>query len=182
VPSPRAHSIGAGRPARCAVPALHSRSLLCSATLLFFATLFFATLFFATPARAALGGNAASIQADQVHLQGSRRLVAAGNYTVHEILAPTGTVVREYVSADGKVFAVAWNGPFLPDMRQLLGDYFDRYARAVQVQSNARMGRRPVMIDQPELVVRMGGHMRAWAGKAYVPNMVPPGVQVEDIQ
>jgi hypothetical protein len=162
-------------------------SLICSATLLsfgtlFFATLFFAMLFFATPAWAALGGTAATIQADQVHMQGSRRLVAAGNYTVHEIQAPTGTVVREYVSTDGKVFAVAWNGPFLPDMRQLLGDYFDRYARAVQVQSKSRMGRRPVMIDQPEMVVRMGGHMRAWAGKAYVPNMVPRGVRVEDIQ
>jgi hypothetical protein len=149
--------------------------------MLFLVLIFFA-VFLALPARAALGGNFPSIQADQVHMQGSRRAISAGTFTVHEIQAATGTVVREYVSADGTVFAVSWHGPWLPDMRQLLGDYFDQYAQAVQVQSNARMGRRPVMINQPGLVVHMGGHMRAWVGKAYVPDMLPHGVRVEDIQ
>jgi len=137
----------------------------------------------ALPAHAALGGDAASIQADQIHMQGSRRTIAANSYTVHEIQADTGTVVREYVSADGKVFAVAWHGPWLPDMRQILGGYFEQYRAAVQSQSSSgRMARRPVMIDQPGLVVQIGGHMRAFAGRAYIPDRLPSGVHVEDIQ
>ena len=136
----------------------------------------------ALPAQAALGGDAASIQADQVHMQGSRRMIAANSYTVHEIQADTGTVVREYVSADGKVFAVAWQGPWLPDMRQILGTYFEQYAQAVQSQNSGRMGRRPVMIEQPGLVVQIGGHMRAFAGRAYIPDRLPSDVHVEDIQ
>ena len=136
----------------------------------------------ALPAQAALGGDAASIQADQVHMQGSRRMIAANSYTVHEIQADTGTVVREYVSADGKVFAVAWQGPWLPDMRQILGGYFEQYRAAVQSQNSSHIARRPVMIDQPGLVVQVGGHMRAFAGRAYIPDGLPSGVHVEDIQ
>jgi len=136
----------------------------------------------ACPAWAGLGGDAASIQSDQVHMQGSRRMIAAESYTVHEIRAATGTVVREYVSTDGKVFAVAWHGPWLPDMRQILGSYFEQYAQAVQSQSSGRMGRRPVMIEQPGLVVQIGGHIRAFAGRAYVPEMLPSSLRIEDIQ
>jgi hypothetical protein len=140
------------------------------------------TLAVACPAWAALGGDAASIQADQIHMQGTRRTIAAESHTVHEIQAATGTVVREYISADGKVFAVAWHGPWLPDMRQILGTYFEQYAQAVRSQSSGRMGRRPVMIEQPGLVVQIGGHIRAFAGRAYIPEMLPSGVRVEDIQ
>jgi len=136
----------------------------------------------ALPAQAALGGDAASIQADQVHMQGSRRMIAANSYTVHEIQADTGTVVREYVSADGKVFAVTWQGPWMPDMRQILGGYFEQYRVAVQAQNSGHIARRPVMIDQPGLVVQIGGHMRAFAGRAYIPDTLPSGVHVEDIQ
>ncbi len=136
----------------------------------------------ALPAHAVLGGDAASIQADQVHMQGSRRMIAANSYTVHEIQADTGTVVREYVSADGKVFAVAWQGPWLPDMRQILGGYFEQYRVALQSQNSGHIARRPVMIDQPGLVVQIGGHMRAFAGRAYIPDTLPSGLHVEDIQ
>ena len=136
----------------------------------------------ALPAWAALGGDAASIQADQVHMQGTRRTIAAESYTVHEIQAASGTIVREYVSSEGKVFAVAFHGPWLPDMRQLLGSYFDQYSRAMQARRSTSRGRRPVMIDEPGLTVQIGGHHRAFAGKAYVPEMLPSGVGPEDIQ
>jgi hypothetical protein len=134
------------------------------------------------PAWASLGGDAASIEADQVHLQGTRTTKPAESYTVHEIQSATGTVVREYVSPGGKVFAIAWHGPWLPDLRQLLGGYFEQYRAAVQSGSGTRMVRKPVVIDQPGLVVQIGGRMRGFAGRAYVPEMLPPGVRAEDIQ
>jgi hypothetical protein len=136
----------------------------------------------ALPAGASLGGDSASIEADQLHMQGTRTTKAAESYTVHEIQGASGTVVREYVSPEGKVFAIAWNGPWMPDLRQLLGGYFEQYRAALQAQSGPRIVRRPVAIEQPGLVVQVGGHLRAFAGRAYVPGMLPSGVRAEEIQ
>jgi hypothetical protein len=147
----------------------------------------FVVLIGAFPAWASLGGDVSTIQADQVQLQGTRRIMAAQSstgqaYTVHEIQTANGTVVREYAASSGMVFAVAWHGPWPPSMRQLLGSYSDQYTQALKSQSSARAGRRPVVVEQPGLVVHMGGHPRAFAGKAYVPDMLPQGVRAEDIQ
>ena len=90
-------------------------------------------------------------------------------YAVHEIAAPSGTVVREFVSPAGKVFAVAWSGPTLPDLKQVLGPYFDTYVAALQ----QRKARGPVSVVLPGLVVQSSGHMRAFVGKAYLPDGMP---------
>ena len=136
----------------------------------------------ALPASASLGGDAASIQADQIHMQGTRTMRAAESYTVHEIQGENGTTVREYISADGKVFAVGWNGPWFPDMKQILGTYFDQYSRARQAQPTTRIRRGPVLVNEPGLVVQIGGHVRAFAGRAYDPGLLPAGVGAESIQ
>src|ERR1700722_19006066 len=47
------------------------------------------------------------------------------------IEAPDETVVDEYVSPAGTVFAVAWHGPFVPDMQQILGSYFGQSGATV---------------------------------------------------
>src|SRR5579864_4704807 len=108
---------------------------------------------------AGLGEDVSSIQADQAHMQASLRSTQTSAYTLHEIQAPTGVIVREYVSA-GKVFAVAWEGPWPPDMRQVLASYFGQYEQAAQAQLNSRSARRPFMVELPGLVVQSGGHMR----------------------
>jgi hypothetical protein len=138
------------------------------------------------PAWAALGGDITSVQSDQIRMQGTIRTTAVGSYAVHEIQSSAGTVVREYVastgSSAGKVFAVAWQSPWPPDMRQLLGSYFEQYLQAAKAQSASRVGRRPVMIDQPGLVVQISGHPRSFTGRAYVPQMLPSDLRAEDIQ
>lgn len=140
----------------------------------------------AAPARAALGGDITSVQADQLHMQGSIRATVTDSYTVHQIQSAAGTVVREYVSSvgksAGKVFGVAWQGPWPPDMRQLLGSYFEQYVQAANAKGAARVGRAPLVIEGPGLVVQAGGHPRAFVGRAYVPEMLPTGVQAEDVQ
>jgi hypothetical protein len=134
------------------------------------------------PAWAALGGDISTIQADQLHMQGTRRMIAADSYTVHEIQGTSGTVVREYMSPQGMVFAVSWHGPWMPDLRQVLGSYYEQYSQAMQAQRSSRRRRGPIVIDEPGLSVQMSGHPRAFAGKAYVPDMLPSGVRPEDIQ
>ena len=148
--------------------------------LLFIFTAFILTA--ASPSWAALGGDVASVQADQAHMQGTRRTTAAAMYTVHEIQAGTGTVVREYVSSEGKVFAVAWQGPWPPDLRQILGSYFDQYTQAAKAQTEIHVARRPVMIEQSGFVLQMVGHSRSFAGRAYIPGQMPPSVTVEAIR
>jgi hypothetical protein len=131
------------------------------------------------PASAALGANVASVQADQIQMNGTLRSTDAGKYTQYEIQTPSGTLVREYVSSAGAVFAVAWEGPSLPDLKQLLGTYFEQYVKATKSQGG-RAG--PRVIQQSGLVVHAGGHMRAFLGRAYVPQMLPEGVNPEEVQ
>ncbi len=136
----------------------------------------------ALPARAALGGDVSTIQADQLHMQGSRRAIVAESYTVHEIQGANGTVVREYASPGGIVFAVAWHGPWMPDLRQIMGSYYEQYSQGVQAQRSGQLGRRSVMIQEPGLIVQSGGHPRSFAGRAYIPAMLPTSLRAEDIQ
>jgi Protein of unknown function (DUF2844) len=134
-----------------------------------------AMLALAWPARsyAELGGNVATVQADQVQMKGTRRITTTADYSVHEIQASSGTTVREFVSPTGTVFGVAWQGPWKPDMRQLLGPYFDQYVQAIQ---NKRPRRGAVSVRQPGLVVESSGHMRSFSGRAYLPEMTPQNV------
>jgi len=131
------------------------------------------------PALAALGDDVTTVENDRVKMKGQLRVTPAAGYTVHEIQTPAGTVVREYVSAAGKVFAVSWSGPVLPDFRQTLGRYFDQYNASA---SAPRVGRRHMNIDQPGLVVHSSGHMRAFFGHAYVPALLPPNFSVDEIK
>jgi len=128
------------------------------------------------PAPAALGGKAASVQADQLHMNGTLRTAAVGQYTQYEIQLPSGTLVREYVSSAGVVFAIAWEGPSLPDLRQVLGAYFAQY-----VEAAGTPGSGPRIIQQPGFVMHSGGHMRAFFGKAFIPQLLPQGVSPDDI-
>ena len=135
----------------------------------------------ALPARAALGGDVASIDADQAQMKGSVELQQFAAYSIHHIKAPSGTAVREYLSSAGTVFAVAWNGPFLPNLQQLLGNYFEQYSAGVKAEKATYVGRRPLNVQLSGLVVQMTGHVRDYHGRAYLPNQVPGGVKSEDL-
>ena len=143
-----------------------------------------ATVAMALPfsAGASLGGDLSSVHDDQMKLQGALRMTSNDSYDVHEIQAPNGIVVREYVSHSGNVFGVAWQGRSHPDLRQVLGVNYDRFVQAVQAQRAQRHGHGPLLIQQPGLVVQMGGHMRSLTGKAYLPQSLPAGVRAEEIR
>jgi hypothetical protein len=134
------------------------------------------------PALAALGGDVTSVQGDQAQMKGSLKTTEAEAYTTHEITAPGKTVVKEYVSPEGKVFAISWSGPFIPNMQQLLGTYSARFVQAAKLQRESQPGHRPVNIHQPDFVFQNGGHMRSYVGRAYLPAMVPQGVNVDALQ
>ncbi|MDB6061937.1 MAG: hypothetical protein JWM78_2040 [Verrucomicrobiaceae bacterium] len=130
---------------------------------------------------AELGGDVTSVQNDQNRLQAVRRATLSNGYTVHELQTDNGISVREYASTQGKIFAVTWEGPFLPDLQQLLGTYFPTFKAAAEAQ-RATGARGPLAVTQDDLVVQSGGHMRAYSGKAYVISLIPPQVAIADIQ
>lgn len=136
------------------------------------------------PAKAALGDTVASVKADRVSVKGQLRARSEAGYTVQEITAATGTVIREYVSPAGVVFALRWSGPAMPDLQQIFGTYFSQYQSAVQAQrsSTQRGGHHHVEVRSPSLVVHSSGHMGQYHGMAYVPSLVPPNLSTSDLQ
>jgi Protein of unknown function (DUF2844) len=115
-------------------------------------------------------------------MMASRVASAAGNYTVQLMVLDTGTVLKEYVSAAGTVFAVSWQGPQMPDVQALLGNYAQTAADGTAAFRAARGGTGPVSLASSALVVQSGGHMGAYVGRAYIPAAVPSGVSVKDIK
>ncbi|MGF6569866.1 Protein of unknown function [Paraburkholderia fungorum] len=108
---------------------------------------------------------------------------ASSSYTVRETTYGSGTVVREYLATDGSVFGIAWNGPQMPDLSDLLGTYFSQYVDGVKAVRAARgHARGPVAVEQSGLVVRSGGHMGGFSGQAWLPSALPAGVSGSDIQ
>ena len=133
------------------------------------------------PALAALGGDLTSVDADRAHLKATSLEVKPSEaYEVHPIQAPGGTIISEYVSSTGRVFAVSWHGPFIPEMQQILGSYFQQYSAALGAKRP--YGRRPLNIQVPGLVVQTGGHMGAYFGRAYLPEMLPSSLKAEEIK
>jgi len=129
---------------------------------------------------AAAGPAAGTAQADSVaRAKASARVTSYNGYTVSEVVEPSGTTVREYIGADNVVFAVSWQGPSMPNLQQLLGSYADQFVAAA---SEPHPGRRAVAIQSDQLVLRSGGHMRSFAGSAYVPALLPQGVTPDNIR
>jgi hypothetical protein len=131
-------------------------------------------------AAAALGEPEVSVDADVQQLRGSIKTTEHASYRRHEIRLPSGTLVHEFVAADGKVFAVAWSGPTVPNLRQTLGRYFDTYVSAAAGAQHAGHGR--LQIQRDGLVVQSTGHMRAFVGRAYLTQSVPAGVELGELR
>ncbi len=131
-------------------------------------------------ALATLGQDETSAASDRVQLRAKHAVRPAAGYAIDELQLPSGTTVREFISPEGKVFAVAWQGPVLPDLRQILGDAtFQRYTNR---ELSPRISRSHRVVQQPDLVIHSSGRVRAFRGMAYVPALLPAGVTESDIR
>jgi hypothetical protein len=130
-------------------------------------------------AAAALGEPESSVETDVARLHASIKINTRAGYRVHEMELPSGTRVREFVGMDGQVFAVAWNGPVIPNLRQTFGRYFDSYLAGAKSKHASHS---QLQITQGDLVVQSGGHMRAFAGRAYLPQSIPNGVDLGEVR
>jgi hypothetical protein len=135
----------------------------------------------ASPALAALGGSYASVASDRAHFAARVASASAATHTVHTLTLPNGGTVREFTRPDGTVFAVTWRGRGRPDLRQLLGPWFD----TMQADNAARTGpprRRPLTVSRSNFVVQSSGHSGAFSGMALLPGLAPAGFSAKDLQ
>jgi hypothetical protein len=131
-------------------------------------------------AQAALGGDVASVLHDHEALRAADVVTSTQQYDIHEASSTDGTHVRQYVNrSSGKVFAVAWDGPRLPDVGGLLGASATRYYAAARL---SRAGHHVLSINDPDLSVTVLRLPRGWQGQAYLPAALPAGIDRSEIR
>ena len=136
----------------------------------------FALAAFVPTSQAALGGDAAAFATEQTLFGATFTVTKSDGFSIHELTTPSGARIRQFVGASGQVFAVAWDGPVLPNLEALLGSSYTAYVDA------QRQRGRGVHIQTPALVLESAGMMRAFFGKALLPDRLPANVSARDIQ
>src|SRR5690348_3053842 len=130
------------------------------------------------PAWAGLGQSEASVTADQLHMKSEDRVQTFQAYKVHELANADGTIVREYLSPQGAVFGITWQGRSTPDMNQLLGTYVNNLQTATAGETKIQP-RRGISVKTKDFVYTNFCRMRMCTGSAYVPSLIPSNVSVE---
>lgn len=132
----------------------------------------------AIPAWATLGQSEASVTSDELHMKSEHRVQEFQNYKVHELTVAKGVTVREFVSPQGSVFGVTWQGRSTPDMNQLLGTYVNNLQTATRAQTKI-IPRRGMTVKTNDFVYSNFCRMRTCQGSAYVPSLMPSNVSAE---
>ena len=133
------------------------------------------------PGWATLGQYESSVSTDRAQMRSQEKVETLHAYTVHELTADNGARVREYVSPKGLVFGVSWQGQFMPNLKQLLGNYANTLQSASPAQRQVRR-MRGLVVKTQDFIFVSSGHMRAWKGYAYVPSLLPANVTAEVVQ
>lgn len=107
-----------------------------------------------------------------------RALPRSSAYSVATTTLPTGTVVREFVNSQQLVFAVVWQGPVKPDLALFFGDHHTAYQQAVVGARAAGQRGGVIQLHRSELVLVSRGRMGHFEGYAYLPAIVPEGVNI----
>ena len=142
----------------------------------------------AAPALAALGQPASTIAQDgtaastpqarafaaQLQPQAATG-TATANYTVQTVQAGSVTIAEYVNTASGLVFALRWQGPYMPDLRQILSTTHFDALRAALAQAPAHGVGGVLRMQLPDLVYTASGHMGHYVGMAYQPSLLPPG-------
>lgn len=129
---------------------------------------------------AGLGESVETIAHDHLALEGralSQTPMPA--YDRHEIMTTTGVRIREYATRSGTVFAVAFSGPSIPDLRVLLAQH---YAAYLAEAARPRVNHRAMSIESPGLVLSIVKLPRGFVGTAHVPTLVPAGVAPRELR
>jgi hypothetical protein len=141
-----------------------------------------AALFFAGAAQAVLGGAEDSVQADQIRFKGVAHESRTWPMATHELRLDDGSSIKQYVNGAGQVFAVSWRTRLKPDLAALLGTPFAAYAASPAAPSGIGAAKHQQSVRRPDLVLHRSGRPHAFAGLAYVPSLVPAGIDADALR
>jgi predicted heme/steroid binding protein len=130
---------------------------------------------------AGLGEGQSSIETDRARMSARHSVARVAQYTVHELKTVDGSRVQQYVSANGRVFAVRWNTLYKPDLSAMLGESFPDYASAAQVAAKRSGIQRHFRHEGGDLVVQSAAHLHVFSGYAYRRALLPRGVSAQSI-
>jgi hypothetical protein len=120
-----------------------------------------------------LGPVVAESRADVMSSVGAR-------YTDVQRDLDSGVTVHEYLDANGQVFAVSWSGPYMPNLKEILGTHFSELtAEAAQRKGSDRSR---LTVNRSDVVIVSSGHMGAFEGRAWLPSRLPAGLDPRAIK
>lgn len=140
-------------------------------------------LLVAPPAWAVLGGGVAEVQGEQLRMRAARAVANTfEGGSVHVLRLADGSSIRQFVNAQGIVYAVAWSTRVKPDFRQLLGRYAADFDAGAAAALRTPGIKRSAVIDQGDLVLHSGGRQGAFVGKAWLKSQMPAGTSADAIR
>lgn len=126
-------------------------------------------------AQAELGSNASSVLAEQKEFNSQLATSNQNGVTVYTLTLLSGTVIQEYASANGVIFALSWSGPDLPNLQVILGNYFKDYLAGIKQSRGA------FSINTEIIVIQSAGMMGAFQGFALLPKQAPAGFTMKNL-
>ena len=141
-----------------------------------------ALVFLSAPlAWAGLGDNEGSITGERMRMRAFHAVSRATAYTLHELKGADGSRVTQYVAGNGQIFAIRWHTLYKPDLASLLGSAFPTYSKAAQGAAQRGGIQRQFLHQGSDLVMQSSGHMNVYAGFAYRPSLLPPGLNPQTL-
>jgi len=131
------------------------------------ATAFFLAGLMPSISHAELGVNPDSVLTEQKEFNSQLTKNSQNGVMIYTQTLPSGTVVKQYASATGVIFALSWSGPNLPNLQALLGNYFKDYLAAIKQSRGA------ISVNTKNLVIQSTGMMGAFQGYALLPKQAP---------
>jgi hypothetical protein len=129
---------------------------------------------------AGLGGGPANLGTVVSQSRADVMSSAGARYTDVQRDLDSGVTVHEYLDADGRVFAVSWAGPYMPNLKEILGAHFSELTAEVAQRKGGDRSR--LTVNRSDVVIVSGGHMGAFEGRAWLPSRLPAGLDPRDIK
>ncbi len=135
----------------------------------------------AAPAQAALGKSISSVWADGRVIEATHVLNLPGPLVSETtVLTSFGVKAREFSGPTGSVFAIAWSTHGVPYLEDLYAGYFPGYLAWIHAHPQpANIA--ALSVRTADLRAHAMGHMGDWSGSAYVPALIPPGVDLATV-
>ncbi len=129
-------------------------------------------------AQAALGQAVSSVWADGRVTEATHVLDLQGPLVSETtVLTSFGVQAREFSGPSGRIFAMTWSTHGMPYIKDLYAGYFPGYL--AWIHAHPQPGYVPALsVQTQDLRAHMEGHMGDWFGSAYVPALIPPGVDL----